>query len=298
VKEKALERRSIEVDGGRLIELLETGPADGPVVLFQHGTPGSVLQEGLLSRSVHARGWRLVTFSRAGYGGSSRAPGRSVADVVVDCRAVLDAVGAKTAMVAGTSGGGPHVLACAALLPERVSAALCIAGVAPYDAQGLDFLAGMGEENITEFGAALAGAEALRPYLETEADGLRTIEGAQIVDSMATLLPEADRACLTGEFADEAAASFRYGLARSVDGWLDDDLAFCRPWGFDLSTITVPVSLWQGDVDLMVPFSHGQWLSEHIPGVHAHLEPGEGHLSIAVGAIDRMLDELGELAGH
>ena len=293
-----MERRSIEGDGGRLIELAQTGPAGGPVVLFQHGTPGSLLQEGFFARAVHARGWRLVTFSRAGYGGSSRAPGRVVADVVADCRAVLDAVGAQTAMVAGASGGGPHALACAALLPERVGAALCIAGVAPYDAEGLDFLAGMGEENVTEFGAALAGTEVLRPYLENEAEALRTIEAAQIVDSMASILPEVDRACLTGELGDDAAASFHEGLARSVDGWLDDDLAFTRPWGFDLSAITVPVSLWQGDVDLMVPFRHGQWLREHIPGVHAHLEAGEGHLSIAVGAVDRMLDELGELAGH
>jgi pimeloyl-ACP methyl ester carboxylesterase len=292
-----LERKSIEGDGGRSIELAETGPAGGPVVLFHHGTPGSLWQAGFFARAVHERGWRLVTFSRAGYGGSSRAPGRTVADVAADCRAVLDAVGAPTAMVAGASGGGPHTLACAALLPERVSATLCIAGVAPYDAEGLDFLAGMGEENVTEFGAALAGTRALRPYLENEADALRTIEASQIVDSMATLLPEVDRACLTGEFGDDVAAGFRDGLARSADGWLDDDLAFCRPWGFDLSAITVPVSLWQGDLDLMVPFRHGQWLSEHIPGVHAHLEAGEGHLSIAVGAIDRMLHELGELAG-
>ena len=293
-----MERKIIEGDGGRLIELAETGPEGGPVVLFQHGTPGCFLQDGFFSRAVHARGWRLVTFSRAGYGGSSRAPGRTIADAVADCRAVLDAVGAPTAMVAGASGGGPHTLACAALLPERVSAALCIAGVAPYGAEGLDFLAGMGEENITEFGAALAGEEALRPYLETEATALRVIEASQIVEAMATILPEVDRACLTGEFSEDAAASFRYGLAQSVDGWLDDDLAFCRPWGFDLAAITVPVSLWQGDLDLMVPFSHGRWLSGRIPGVHPHLEAGQGHLSVAVGAIDRMLDELGELAGQ
>ena len=198
------------------------------------------VQDGFFARAVHERGWRLVTFSRAGYGGSSRAPGRTVADVVADCRAVLDAVGAPTAMVRSRAGGGPHTLAPARLLPDRVTAALCVAGVAAWDVEGLDFLAGMGEENVTEFGAALAGAGALRPYLEGEADALRVIEAAQIVDSMATILPEVDRACLTGEIGDDVAASFHYGLARSVDGWLDDDMAFCRPWGFDLSAITVP----------------------------------------------------------
>jgi pimeloyl-ACP methyl ester carboxylesterase len=101
-----------------------------------------------------------------------------------------------------------------------------------------------------------------------------------------------DEAALTGEFADYLASEFRQAVSVGVDGWLDDDLAFTRSWGFDLDAIAVPTYLWQGSEDLMVPFTHGQWLAERIPGVIAHLEPGEGHLSIVVGAIDRMLDEL------
>ena len=109
---------------------------------------------------------------------------------------------------------------------------------------------------------------------------------------MHTLLPPVDVAVITDEFGDDLAANLAAAVGTGVDGWLDDDLAFVQPWGFALGKIEMPTFLWQGSADLMVPFAHGQWLADHIPGVTAHLEPGEGHLSIAIGALDRMLDEL------
>lgn len=277
---------------GRDLEIEVTGPDAGPVLLFHHGTPGGSAQYRGMADEVHARGHRLVTWSRAGYGASSRRPGRSVADEVDDARAVLDHVGADDCVVAGWSGGGPHALACGALLPDRVRAVLCIAGVAPYDADGLAFLDGMGEENLEEFGAALEGEEALRPYLDAQRPELLTITGDQISEQMTTLLPPVDKDSLTGEFGDFLAHDFRQAVSVSVDGWLDDDLAFTRPWGFALSDITVPTYVWQGSEDLMVPFAHGTWLADRIPGVTAHLEQGEGHLSVGLGAMGRMLDEL------
>ncbi|HET7069331.1 MAG TPA: alpha/beta hydrolase, partial [Nocardioides sp.] len=231
-------------------------------------------------------------WSRAGYGASTRRPGRSVADEVEDAMAVLDHLGAEDCLVAGWSGGGPHALACGALAPDRVRGVLCIAGVAPYDADGLDFLDGMGQENHDEFGAALDGEAALRSYLEAARPELLEIRGDQIITQMATLLPPVDRESLTGEFGDFLAAGFRQSVSVSVDGWLDDDLAFARPWGFDLSTVTVPTHVWQGSDDLMVPFAHGRWLAAHLPGAVVHLEQGEGHVSIGIGAMSRMLDEL------
>jgi pimeloyl-ACP methyl ester carboxylesterase len=283
---------TISLPDGRDLELEVTGPEAGPVLLFHHGTPGGSLQFRQMAQEAHARGLRLVTWSRAGYGASSRRPGRSVADEVDDARAVLGHLGADDCFVAGWSGGGPHALACGALLPDRVRAVLCIAGVAPHDADGLAFLDGMGEENLEEFGAALEGEEALRPYLEAQRPELLAITGDQISEQMATLLPPVDRAALTGEFGDFLAHGFRQAVSVSVDGWLDDDLAFTRPWGFELSEITVPTYVWQGSDDLMVPFSHGTWLADRVPGVTAHLEQGEGHLSVGIGAMPRMLDEL------
>ena len=277
---------------GRTLEVEVTGPGDGPVLLFHHGTPGASAQLDQMARAVHARGHRLVTWSRAGYGASSRRPGRDVASEAADAAALLDHLGAETCVVAGWSGGGPHALACGAVLADRVRAVLCIAGVAPFDAEGLDFLAGMGEENLDEFGAAQAGEARLRPYLDEQRDAMREITGSQIAEQMATLLPPVDVAELAGDFGDSLAEEFRQAVSQGVDGWLDDDLALVRPWGFELADVAVPTYLWQGSDDLMVPFAHGEWLAERIPGVTAHLEHGEGHLSIALGAMERMFDEL------
>jgi pimeloyl-ACP methyl ester carboxylesterase len=260
-------------------------------LVFHHGTPGAANPIRALERAAHARGLRLVTTSRPGYGDSTRQPGRSVADVAADTAAVLAAIGAEHCLIAGWSGGGPHALACGARL-EAAAAVLVIAGVAPYGAAGLDFMAGMGEENVVEFSTALRGEGELRPYLLREAEQLKEITAAEIITSLETLLPDVDRAVLTGEFGEDMAASFREAVRVSVDGWLDDDLAFTRPWGFGLEEITVPAMIWQGSADLMVPFAHGQWLAAQLPGASAHLEHGEGHLSVGIGALDLMLDEL------
>ncbi len=282
----------IDLPDGRHLEVEVTGPDGAPVLLFHGGTPGGSAQLAPMARGAHARGLRLVTWSRPGYGASTRHPGRTVADAVDDAASVLDHLGVDTCLAAGWSGGGPHALATGALLADRVRGVLCIAGVAPYDAEGLDFLAGMGEDNIEEFGAALEGEDALRAWLDKARPELVAVTPDDVATSLDTLLPPVDEAALTGEFAEHLAESFRQSVAAGVDGWLDDDLAFTRPWGFDLGAIAVPTYLWQGSDDLMVPFAHGQWLAERIPGVTAHLEQGEGHLSVGLGAMDRMLDEL------
>jgi pimeloyl-ACP methyl ester carboxylesterase len=282
---------ALRLPDGRHIDVRVSGPAGGLPLVFHHGTPGAATPIRALQRAAHARGLRLVTISRPGYGGSDRQPGRSVTDMAVDTAAVLAELGAERCLVAGWSGGGPHALACAARLGPA-AAALVIAGVAPYDADGLDWLAGMGQDNVDEFGAALAGEEALRPYLTAAREELARATADDLITSLDSLLPDVDRAVLTGEFAEDTLAGFREGLRDGVDGWLDDDLAFTRPWGFTLAEAAVPVIIWQGTKDLMVPFAHGRWLAEHMPEAAAHLEDGEGHLSIALGAMDRMLDEL------
>ena len=282
---------TIELKDGRALDVQDTG-GDGTVLLFHHGTPGSVTQLPPIVRAAGRAGLRMVTYSRAGYGASSRRAGRSVADVVSDIEEVLDHLGVERCVTAGWSGGGPHALAMAALLPERTTACLVIAGVAPYEADGLAFFAGMGEQNVEEFGHAVDGEAALRPYLEAELPGLEHADGPGLIDAMSTVLPDVDRALLTEEFGDALAANCREAVRTGVDGWLDDDLAFTRPWGFDLGAIAVPTLLWQGSEDLMVPYAHGVWLADHVAGVTAHLLDGEGHLSVGVGALDEMFADL------
>jgi pimeloyl-ACP methyl ester carboxylesterase len=281
----------VRLPDGRRLDMRVSGPAGGLPLVFHHGTPGAATPVRALERAAHARGLRLVTTSRPGYGDSSRQPGRSVVDVAADTAAVLAAVGAERCLIAGWSGGGPHALACGARL-GAAAAVLVIAGVAPYGAQGLDWMSGMGQENIAEFSAAIQGENELRSYLLPEREQLKDVTAADIVSSLETLLPDVDRAVLTGEFGEDIAASFREAVRTGVEGWLDDDLAFTSRWGFSLAEISVPVMLWQGSADLMVPFSHGQWLASQLPGASAHLEEGEGHLSVGLGALDRMLDQL------
>jgi pimeloyl-ACP methyl ester carboxylesterase len=217
--------------------------------------------------------------------------------VAGDVGIVLDTLGAGQFVSIGMSGGGPHTLACAALLPGRCLAAASVAGVAPYRAEGLDFLAGMGPENVEEFGLAVNGAAALTPYLEREAGGLREVTGDQVAAALGGLVSDADIAVLTGKFADEVAASLRAALRAGVAGWRDDDLAFAADWGFSLDALAGRVAIWQGDQDRMVPFAHGQWLAAAIPGARVHLMPGDGHLSMTVSAFDQILDDLLDLAG-
>jgi pimeloyl-ACP methyl ester carboxylesterase len=276
---------------GRRLDRYASGPEDGLPFVFHHGTPGAATPNRALERAVHARGLRFVTTSRAGYGGSTRHRGRCVVDVVADTEALLASLGADRCVVGGWSGGGPHALACAARL-DAAAAALVIAGVAPHGQPDLDWLAGMGQDNVDEFGAALEGEDALRAFLEAQRPELQQVTPEGIVGALGSLLPDVDRAVLTDEFGADMAASFQEAVRVGVDGWLDDDLAFARPWGFDLAEVRVPTALWQGSEDLMVPFAHGEWFAAHLPQATVHLERGEGHLSIGLGALDRMLDEL------
>jgi pimeloyl-ACP methyl ester carboxylesterase len=282
----------IRLPDGRQLDIEVTGPDGGDVLLFQHGTPGAVTQMRSMQRAAHVRGLRLVTWSRPGYGSSSRRVGRRVAEVADDVAVLLDHLQVERCLVAGWSGGGPHALATGTLLPSRVLGVLSIASVVPDGLADLELTAGMGEQNVEEFELARQGEEALRPLLEREATGLAHADAAGLIEGLGTLLPDVDRQVLTAEVGEDMAASFAEGLRTGVDGWLDDDLAFARPWGFELDQLSVPVFLWQGSEDLMVPFAHGQWLAGNVPGATVHLEQGQGHLSIGVGSIDRMLDEL------
>jgi pimeloyl-ACP methyl ester carboxylesterase len=278
-------------DGRRLVARLE-GPDEGEVVFFHNGTPfDGPLFDAFIEAGAE-RGLRHLSYSRPGYGDSDRRPGRRVADCAEDVTAIADLLGIEAFLAVGWSGGGPHALACAALLGERVPAAATIAGVAPHAAEGFDWLDGMGAENLAEFAAAEAGEETLRIYLEGEAEPLRAVSAADVKASLGDLISEADRPALGGGFAEYEAAALRAALSHGVWGWLDDDLAFIEEWGFDLGSIDVPVAIWHGDDDRFVPVAHGLWLTEHVSGATSCLRAGEGHLSLLAGAYGEVLDQL------
>jgi pimeloyl-ACP methyl ester carboxylesterase len=232
-------------------------------------------------RDAEVRGIRLLSYDRPGYGGSTRLAGRTTADCAADIEAVCDELGLERICVWGISGGGPHALAAAALLPDRIAAAASLAACAPYDADGLDWLAGMGELNVEEFGVIFQGEEAHRASMERQREELLAARPEDLVEQWQTLLGPADREVATGEFAAELLDHMRAGIGPSGDGWFDDDLAFVTPWGFDVASIRVPVLLWQGEQDRFVPPGHGRWLAERIPGVEARFTVEDGHLTLA-----------------
>jgi len=268
--------RTITLPDGRSLGVAELGDPDGFPVVVHHGTPGS----GLLYERWATEGVRLIGFDRAGYGDSSRNPGRAAASAAADVDALADALGLERFATWGVSGGGPHALACAALCGDRLTAAASLAGPAPWGAEGLDWLAGMGEANVAEFDAALAGEKAVRPLAERDRAELLASTPEQLREVVESLLGDADRAVLTGELAEYLHAVAVRGLGGSVDGWVDDDLVFAAPWGFDLAAITRPVLIVQGGGDRFVPRAHGAWLAAHVPGCEAWLDDAHGHLTL------------------
>lgn len=286
----------VDAGDGRQLEYLVSGPPDGPALLFQVGTPNAATLIRAVTEPAAALGLRVICYSRPGYGQSTAKPGRTVADCVPDVRAVLEAVAVEKFYTLGWSGGGPHALACAALLPDRCLGAATLAGVAPYPAPGIDFLDGMDESNVAEFSAAFEGVDAVTTFLEPMPAVFGAATGKSVIEGMAGLLSPVDVAALTGEFADDMAAAIRGAVSSGIAGWRDDDLAFVEHWGFALSGITVPVSVWQGRQDRMVPFAHGQWLAANIPGAQAHLFATEGHLSL-VAQFDTILENLVSTGG-
>ena len=264
-------------------------------MLVLAGSPNSRHLFGGHVELAQKQGIRLVGYDRPGYGGSSPHPGRTIADVAADVRCIADALGVERFAVWGISGGGPHALACAALLKDRAVAVAALASLAPFEAEGLDYYDGMGELNVEDMKLMLADPEAARAktILDREMMMEATPEGIRAF--MKTLLSPTDAAMLTGELAQHMARSIRDGLAPGIEGWWDDGWAMQQPWGFQVSQIRAPLMLWHGRQDRFVPFGHGKWLAAHIPGVEAHLTDDDGHLTLT----ERRLPQIHEwLLGH
>lgn len=283
---------TVQLPDGRELDALVAGDPEGPGLLFQHGTPGDATRYETWFADAGTRGLRAVAYSRPGYASSTRHQGRSVASAADDVTALLDHLGIGTFMTIGGSGGGPHAIACAARLPDRCLASAALVTIAPWGSVGLDWYAGMAQINIDEFGAALDGEDALREWMAAHGEEFRNITGPQMVSALGDALPPVDQAVATGEWAAKQAAGIRRGLEHGFDGWVDDDLAFTQPWGFELETIRVPVRIWQGELDRLVPWAHGPWLAERIPGATFRLAEGHGHFSLGVANRTEILDDL------
>jgi pimeloyl-ACP methyl ester carboxylesterase len=263
-----------------VLQVLERGAPDGKPVLLHNGTPNSRLMYEPQVRLAERQGIRLISYDRPGYGGSTPHPGRTVADCAQDVRAIATGLGIERLAVSGISGGGPHALACAALLPDLVPAVAVLASSAPWGADGLDYFEGMGELNAEDTRLFVEDRVAARAKCEQDRLESLEVSAEQVHEGLKTLLSPADAAVLTGELAQYLVDCMRSGLAPGAEGWWEDDVALMQPWGFELSSIRTPVLLYHGRQDRFVPFGHGEWLAGQIPGVQAELTDDDGHLTL------------------
>lgn len=274
--------RFVETADGRRLAYLEYGDPSGLPVFLLHGTPGCRLsgRHPDESRVIEA-GLRLITYDRPGYGQSDRHKGRRVVDCVADVAAIADELGIERFAIKGGSGGGPHALAVGARLAPRVTRVGCDVGAAPYDADDIDWFAGMDPANVKEFNWALAGEETLVPELENYAkDAIAKVQADPASLLSQFELSPSDRAVLEDpRVQDRLRASTLEAFANGVWGWVDDDLAFTEPWGFDVEELAVPVQIRYGATDVLVPAGHGAWLAAHIPHAEVIVDEEGGHLS-------------------
>lgn len=282
----------------RSLQVWVAGPHDALPLVVHHGTPGSGLPYAPRVRDELEAGFRHVSYSRPGYGDSTRHEGRTVADAAADVAAVLDHLGADRCATIGGSGGGPHALGTAALLPDRVLAVTTLASAGPHGEPDLDFVAGMGKENVEEFRMALERRDQeLLAFMQRDVEATASGDIEKVIDVMGDLLPPVDREVFTPGFAAAFIADGEVAFRSGVWGWFDDDLAFVRPWGFDPASMSVPVRLWQGELDMMVPETHGGWLARHVPGARLHRPTGHGHLSLAERLMPQIMEDLASAAG-
>jgi pimeloyl-ACP methyl ester carboxylesterase len=268
----------VRLAGGRTLHAYGTradGVASSPgtsgspaAVFWHHGSPNIGSPPEPLFAAAGASGLRWVSYDRPGYGGSSPRDGRTVGSAAADVAAIADALGIGPFAVLGHSGGGPHALACAALLPERVIAAVSVSAPAPFDADGLDWFAGWSPGIAAESRAAAGGRAALQAHWA----------GAEPEDTGA-LFTEADTAALGGRWSWLAGVAGQ-AIQQGNEGYLEDTLASVQPWGFRPDAIRVPVLIMHGATDKMVPCAHGEWLAARCPAAESRIVADAGHITV------------------
>jgi pimeloyl-ACP methyl ester carboxylesterase len=257
--------RDLELSDGRSLHVYDTG-SEGLTVFWHHGTPNiGAPPEPLFAAAARLR-IRWVSYDRPGYGGSTSFPGRNVASAAADVAGIADTLGIDQFAVMGHSGGGPHALACGALLPERVLRVVSVAGLAPFGAEGLDWFAGMAASGVASLRAAAEGRAAKERY---------EASGAQYDPEFTP----ADQAALAGEWS-WFGKIVNPAIEAGPGGLIDDDLACVGEWGFDPTQVIAPVLFKHGGRDRVVPSSHSRWLASRCPSAELRLSPDDGHISI------------------
>ena len=294
IRPGSVQARHLEAVDGRRLRAEVAG--DGRrVVLVQVGSPNAGVLYGDWVEDAAARGLTLIAYDRPGYGDSSRLPGRTVADCAADVRRLSEVVGFERCVVWGFSGGGPHALACGALLDDLVAGVATIGSPAPFDAPGLDLSAGWPDEAQEDHALFLSDRAAWERQGEQQREELLAMSAGELAEEWSAGKSPVDGAVLQGEFGAWLHRAAQAGVASSVEGWTDDDIAWSHsPWGFDPASMSIPVKVWHGREDGFVPFAHGRWLAEAVPGAQAELRDHDGHFTVVAQRIGEVHDWLAQ----
>lgn len=276
-----------------MLDFISNDVKSSSAILFHHGTPGDCSAWQKWFKDIP--GVLAIAASRPGYGLSDRKKGRTVASDLSDQNQLLEHLNVEKFVSIGWSGGGPHALNMSR--NSKCQGVITLAGVGEWGNADLNFLEGMGPENHEEFGAALSGEESIEKWMQENAAAFKNVTGEDLISSFGGLIGDADKKALTPKVAQEDAATFRRALSVSYYGWLDDDLAFVQPFGFDLTKVDKPVLVWQGDDDFMVPRAHSQWLAAKIPTAKLNFVPGHGHISLGESYRNEIIDQALQLLG-
>jgi pimeloyl-ACP methyl ester carboxylesterase len=270
----------ITLKDGRKLGIIDTGQPDGIPILMHNGTPSSRVLFKSWIEDAKSHGIRLISYDRPGYGDSTSLPDRTVGSAAEDVAAIAKELGLNKFLVLGESGGGPHALACAALLPDLVVAAVTLASPAPFSAKGLDWYEGMIADNIREYRVVLKGRESFKATYWQFLDYIINVPPSGFYKDNKNNLPKVEADALTVDLAYSLLSQAREGLKNGIDGWFDDDFAHLSPWGFEPGQIKMPVMIFHNEEDIYVPFSHGKWLAENIPNAKTNFSKEGGHFAV------------------
>jgi len=282
---------ALRLRGGRRLGYAEFGPAGGRPLLWFHGTPGARRQIAQQARTLaHERGVRIVCVERPGVGESTPHVYGKLIEFAADVEELCDALGIERFGIAGLSGGGPYALACAHEMPVRVVAAAVLGGVAPT--VGPDSVRGGANGLIRTFSPWMRRAR--QPVGGLLRGLVRLLEplADHAVDLFARQMPPGDQRVFEDPLVRRMfVEDILLGSRRNMQAICLDVVLFGRHWGFTLADIEVPVHLWYGDADIIVPVHHGEHLAERIPKAKLSIRPGEGHLG-GLGASREVFDAI------
>lgn len=272
-----MQETTLVLKDGRTLAYAEYGDPNGTPVIFFHGNPGSRYMHHPDESRTAALGVRMITPDRPGYGLSDYQPGRTLLDTAADVEAMAGSLGLDTFNVIGVSAGGPHALAAAFALPNRVRRVAVVSGAAPFDRE--DPLADVSDDYRQAYKVAKWPGWLLRLLMRMQIRSERQNPDKAWAGVLARA-NDYDREILSDIEVEAQVRGYRTeAVKKGVRGWVQEARLLVRPWGFALKGIGQPVALWYWRDDPLVPPQMGRYIESQLPQAEGHFLSGGGHFA-------------------